>query len=764
MRSRLVPVLFLVGLFLALPNGASAQTATLRGFVTDASTGEPLEYVNVVAAEVGTAEARGSTTSGDGAYFFPALPPSTYVVQATFVGYAVFRDTLALEAGDVRALNIALRSEAELLDEVVVQDERDRGVANTVAGQQTIRPAEIELVPSPDLSADLSGYLSTLPAVVTVGDRGGQLFIRGGEPSQNLVLIDGMAVYQPFHMLGFYSAFPAEVLRSAEFFAGGFGARYGGRLSSVLDISTRNGNNRSFDGQATVSPFVSSAQLEGPLYPGHASFLVSARRSFLEEGAERITGTSLPYAFGDLIAKVHLEPSTTTRLSATGLQTYDRGTLAGDPSSPGRTELRWRNTAVGGRFVSLPSFAPFLGELQLSYSRLDSEQGPPGVAERFSSVSELHGSAIGTFYNGRIVDTEAGFTFLAIGMRSELGGAFQNTVAEDANFQNVGAFIEPTITPVGGLTIRPGVRFQFYRLGAYPYVEPRLRVVYERGRHQLSMATGLYHQEIVGLSDRRDATGVFTVWTYTPGVGARADDIRAGRLGRAIHALVGYRVNPLPGLDLSVEGFWKDVDNLFIAEWTSYPRLTTNLQAARGEIFGFDTRASYSRRGFSVQASYGYSNTLYIAERSRYEHWYGDETLRFRPPHDRRHQVNLLAIATVLGVDVSARWQFGSGLPFSRAVGFGGFILMDGPHVDVGAQGMRRIIYERPYNATLPTFHRLDLSAERTARLRAIDLTIQASAINAYDRRNIFFLDVFTLQRSDQLPFVPSLGLKVSTR
>src|SRR5690606_6118441 len=134
-----------------------------------------------------------------------------YLIQISFVGYHSRRDTLTFGSGEARTLTVALEPDAEALDEVVVEGERTFGGAHITGGHQRIRAAEIALIPAPDMSADLAGYLSALPGIVTTGDRGGQFFVRGGEPSQNLTLLDGIVVYQPFHVLGFYSAFPAEI-------------------------------------------------------------------------------------------------------------------------------------------------------------------------------------------------------------------------------------------------------------------------------------------------------------------------------------------------------------------------------------------------------------------------------------------------------------------------------------------------------------------------------------------------------------------------
>ena len=173
----------------------------------------------------------------------PRLDAGRAAVRVSYVGYETLVDTLTIDAGALRSFDVALVVETGGL-EVVVESERSTGGARVTAGVQAIDPKDIDIVPAPDVSGDLASYLTTSPGVVTTGDRGGQLFVRGGEPSQNLVLIDGMALYQPFHVLGFYSAFPSDILAGADLYAGGYPARYGGQVSSVLDIQTRNSNKR----------------------------------------------------------------------------------------------------------------------------------------------------------------------------------------------------------------------------------------------------------------------------------------------------------------------------------------------------------------------------------------------------------------------------------------------------------------------------------------------------------------------------------------
>jgi hypothetical protein len=152
----------------------------------------------------------------------------------------------------------------------------------------------------------------------------------------------------------------------------------------------------------------------------------------------------------------------------------------------------------------------------------------------------------------------------------------------------------------------------------------------------------------------------------------------------------------------------------------------------------------------------------YSAKQEALELWYGSSELDFRPAHDRRHQVNAVASLDLRPFDIDVRWQFGSGLPYNRALGFDGFMIVDGDLDVFSDPGNRRVIYEEPYNGILPTYHRLDITIERDLILPgSARLKVLAGVVNMYDRQNLFYLDVFTLRRVDQLPFIPTFGLKL---
>jgi hypothetical protein len=753
---RALALLLLVGAVLAVAHGARAQRATLRGFVTDAADGQRLPGVNVTVEGAGDA-LYGAPTDADGFYTVAGVPAGRYVFRASFVGYETVTDTLDL-AGGVVQRDVAMAAATEELGEAVVTGERTSGAANITAGLQRVRAEDVAAIPAPDVSGDLANYLTAQPGVVTSGDRGGQLFIRGGEPTQNLVLLDGMPVYQPFHVLGFYSAFPTDLLSSADVYAGGYNARFGGQLSSVLDVSSRHGNKRRFGASASVAPFVSGVLLEGPLVPDRLSFLLTGRRSVIEQGAQHLVEQPLPFDFGDAFGKLHFTPGPASQLSVSGLYTFDRGTI-GDPDAPRPDEVRYTNAAGGFRYLLLPGSSPTLAEIVLSYALLDSELGPSTPSDTSAFINERRLSRVDRFgaefnitYFLPRIDIRFGGFLRNTDTSSELGGLFQNVEVNTGNVTEAGLYVEPDFKLGTVLRISPGVRATLSPSLGRQFVEPRFRTVLEVGRHRLSAAAGVYNQPIVGISDRRDATSIFTVWTTAP----------FGDIPRAYHVLGGYRIRPVEALDFSVEGFYKWLENLSIAEWTAYPRLTTSLQPAEGEAYGVDLRGELRLGGVYASLTYGLSRVEYAATSPTFDLWYGEETLRFRPAHDRRHQVNALLKVPVFGFDISALWQFGSGLPYSRALGFDVFLLPDGIPDVFGEPGDARVLYERPFNGLLPDYHRLDVAVERLFDLGAATLTAQAGVINGYDRRNLFAFDLFTLRRVDQLPFIPTFGLKVA--
>ncbi|MEM1271183.1 MAG: TonB-dependent receptor [Bacteroidota bacterium] len=757
----------LIAGFFVLATAAStlAQTATVRGFVRDASDGQAMLGVNVTLRNDDGAF-YGAATNSDGYFILNRIPVGSYVLRATFIGYEEIEEELTLAAEEIVTRRYDLEIAAIEGGEIVVEAEAEGAAGMQAAGLSTVRAADIERVPTAGVSADLASYLQTQSGVVAVGDRGGQLFVRGGTPTENLSLIDGIPLYQPFHVIGFYSAFPSDIIQSTDVYAGGFGARYGGRISSVLDVKTRSGNSRSFAGTASIDPFLVTGLVEGPIVPNRASILLSARQSIIEDTSPDLLDQDLPYLFWDRFGKLNVDINTTNSVSVTALRTYDRGNLSGleeltdaetSALNTNDDQVVWDNQAYGVRFLHVPSTLPILATVLGSYSRLENTFGPADSPERTSAVQTTNASASLTYSLGE-TEIDAGLEVRNVKLEYNLGGLFQEIDEGEEFLTEASAFVESAIPLSDRFILRPGIRFSSFRGKAT--IEPRARVIWRpggpEGNQQISAAWGLYRQDFAGLVDRRDAGDVFTAWVTSP-VG---DDVPG-----AMHAILGYEVEPTRWLNIGLEGYYKTLDNLLINEFTSFPRFSTGLQPADGRVYGVDLNMEINTPRFYGYLSYGLSEVAYDAQQESLEIWFGTDEITFNPSHDRRHQLNAVAQLDVYGFDLSVRWQLGSGLPFSQSAGFDTYVLLDSLRNVLEEPGDARVLYSEPYGGRLPVYHRLDVSLERDFAIgdRA-NAGLQIGLINAYDRRNLFYLDIFTLRRINQLPLIPSFGLKVGFR
>lgn len=738
--------------FCFAPQAGFAQTAALRGFVTDAANGQSLPGANVILFDEDDA-LRGGVTDADGFYQISGLPAGMHRLRISFIGYAPYVDSIRI--GDERflTLSVALERGEEMLGEVVVETEQ--GAANREAGMQTIRPSDLDRIPTPDLGGDLASYLQTLPGVVSLGDRGGRLYVRGGTPAQNLVLVDGQLIYQPFHIVGFFSAFPQDLISSVDMYAGGFGARYSGRISSVIDVTTRNGNTEAFEGSASLSPFLTGVRVEGPLRRGRSSFLASYRTSLIDAVAPTVTGGDIPVDFSDLYLKLYRTDNVNDRCSATLVRTGDRGRID-PPDTPDPEHFRWTNFVLGGQCLAFPSDSPFLFEGNAGVSYVGNEVGSAGAPDRSSYALQVQ-TDVNFTYRFQRSELRWGIFSKADWTGFELGGQLQDLDADSDVLIVAGGYAD-VVMRRGRFEINPGLALLTYPYYFSPSLEPRLRFAWQpnllRGG-TWSGAVGVYRQTLAGITDERDAGSLFMAWMPAP-IGEKKS--------RSIHALLGWQQPFARWANLSLEAYYKSDRHVPVPIWSTIARFTTTLSLADGTSYGYDARLELDPEPLYFFAGYGFSVTEYEASQDNFGTWYGEPVQSYHPPHDLRHQITLLGGYRRGKTTLNIQWQFGSGLPFTRALGFDELVSMR-PFLDYRRfRGTTRILFEKPYQSRMPTYHRLDVSLERRFEFERADLTLQAGAVNMYDRANIFYLDIFTLRRVDQLPLVPFAGIKVDLR
>ena len=283
-----------------------AQDNNIKGFVYEESTGEPVMFSSVFLK--GTS--LGCSTDINGYFNITRVPDGTYTLCITCVGFVSVEEKITVAKGQSVNKKFMLKEASQTLETVSVTAEKVEARTETKTSVITVTPKTINKIPSVGGQADLAQYLQVVPGVIFTGDQGGQLYIRGGSPIQNKVLLDGMTIFNPFHSIGLFSVFDTDIIRNAEVYTGGFGAEYGGRISSVMDITTRDGNKKRWTGKVGANCFGAKLTLEGPLKkakgPDDAAitYVLSAKNSYLEQSSKLLysyaSETGLPFNYTDL--------------------------------------------------------------------------------------------------------------------------------------------------------------------------------------------------------------------------------------------------------------------------------------------------------------------------------------------------------------------------------------------------------------------------------------------------------------------------------
>ena len=281
--------LFVVACFFLFLFASNVQgQGVVRGFVYEKSTGEPVMFANVVLR--GTKF--GGTTDVNGYFNINKLPAGSYHIYISYLGYDTISVAVSVKDKEIVTKKIYLTESSVILNQAEVSAEKQEKSEQVRISINKITPKQIEKIPSVGSEPDFAQYLQVVPGVVFTGDQGGQLYIRGGSPIQNKVLLDGMVVYNPFHSIGFFSVFDSDIIRNADVYTGGFNAEYGGRISSIMDITLRDGNRNRQAGKISASTFGSKLLLEGPLVKGEdqtktsLTYIVSAKTSYIKESSK----------------------------------------------------------------------------------------------------------------------------------------------------------------------------------------------------------------------------------------------------------------------------------------------------------------------------------------------------------------------------------------------------------------------------------------------------------------------------------------------
>jgi hypothetical protein len=750
--NKILPITFIFILTVSFGSNLAAQNnAVLRVVTLNAEDGIPLTGATVTLSEPGTDETPGfyCVSDRDGLCEIRNIPADQeFELSVSFVGFETFIERHVFEPGERKIIRATLNPAIGEIGEVMVT--RQRYLTTGEVGVQRITGTQIARTPSPVAGGDLATFLQTVPGVITSGDRGGDLYIRGGTPDQNLILVDNMPMVKPFHISNLFSAFPDDMVQNADLYAGGFAPNYAGATSAVLDVALRPGNMREHRASASVSPYLTAVQAEGPFTVDRSSFLLNGRYSMIDRTGRWLTGEDQNIQFADITGRYTIQGENIT-CNITGIYTYDSGEIV-----PTRNiNHTWQNIAAGGRCLGFSEFFNHPLDVSAGYTSYRNEEGTDEESERSSVVNQIYVKA--DFENqigGLQLSMGFGATIKTYRINlNERFTRFISLVNTERTIPVVHIYMGTEWSPGNSLTFYPGFTSQF-TLDMPITFEPRMRIAWQpwgSETTQISAAAGRYVQTHSGISDERDAGTVFTV--YKP---AEVDD----PLPSAIHGLLGFNQRIGNRVSFNMEGYVKRHYNIPVSKWTPEPRLEIETALADGLTYGFDLRFSLETPRYYASGSYGFSISEYEAVSGDLGAWIEQPVFSYSPAHDQRHKLNIAGGYRFAGFYFDTRWELGSGKPFTEIHGYDFYFRLpfENPGFD---PGQARILYSEPYNGRMPWYHRLDISISRDFSLgRSSVLESQLGVINAYNRRNIFNYDYGVLERVDQTPLLPYLSLR----
>ena len=712
--------------------------ASLSGYVRDATNGETLLGANVIVRGDTTAADpfwRGTATNNAGYYTLPDIPPGTYTVVASYLGFSRFSQQITLEAGQKRRLDIELQPANLEVGEIVVTGEREEAEEQSI-GAARVSTALIKELPTV-LEPDLFRSLQLLPGVKSASDFSSGLYIRGGSPDQTLILLDRTTVYNPTHFFGLFSTFNPDAIKDVQLYKGGYPAEYGGRLGSVVDIYNKDGNRQETKGGLSVGLLASRAYVEGPYGRGddeqeRGSYMVAVRRSTLEPLLAALEGTDgIPdsFYFYDVNAKVNADIGANNQISIAAYGGQD--VLDLEFLDDGRFDIEYGNRTLSADWTHLLSDRVFTN-LTLTGSNYESTPvariaGTPITQENEVTDWSLKADVEAQPNERHTLKAGIWAGTLEFRLREAFDG--DETFRQRLQSEYASAYIQDTFSPTDDWEFTAGLRASHFASGTYWRLDPRLSVDYTLTPDvRLQAAYGRYHQYLT-LETSQLFTG-FDRWLTT-------DDGVPPAYGDQF--VVGAKTQPFSGWDFNVEAYARTMRNLFerdpfLPDVAGVPYAET-FRFGRGRAYGAEVLLR--RNAGRLSGFLGY--TLGRTERRfpQVNVSQGGAPQFYVPKYDRTHDLNL-----VVNYQLSDTWtlngvfNYATGQAYTQPT-----FRYSLPNDPFQSETVDRDVLISPFNGErLPAYHRLDIGATRAGRFFGIaDYRFQIQLINAYSRRNIWF-------------------------
>lgn len=737
----------LISVFLLLATVVRSQDkVTLNGYVKDADNGEELIGVTVYVPELKA----GAVTNPYGFYSI-TLPKGTYEVQYSYIGYKF--QSVKMELTSDVAHNIEMQTEATVIQEVVVTDKRvDENVVSLQMSKNTLDLNQVRKLPALFGEIDILKNIQMLPGVITAGEGTSSFYVRGGSADQNLILNDEAPIYDPSHLFGLFSVFNADVIKDSELYKGGIPARFGGRLSSILEVRTKDGNNKKMSVAGGIGSMASRVMVEGPINKEKSSFIISARRSYVDLFLRAANEDNLVH-FYDINAKVNWKTNNKNRFFLAfyaGRDVFNFSDEFGFAWGNKTGTFRW-NHLFNERLFSNTS---------VIVSNFDYKLELKNPVEGFKWISDLQEVSVKNDLSYFInTNHELTFGYHITGRRFSPGKISPNSdesIFTDVELQHMYAldhalYISDQYRLSEKITLDLGLRLSLFQnigkadvylyedpqdninitrtdtvhygawknIKAYVNLEPRAALRYILAEGQSAKIS--YNRMVQNTHLIAAGTVPVPFNTWNPS-GYYLEPQLADQVA------VGYFRNFSNNVyEFSAEAYYKDIKNVTDfadnADIFFNEDLSTEFRQGKAWSYGLELMLNKTRGKLTGSVGYTLSKAMRKIPGVNLNK-------PFAANYDRRHVFNVQA-----AYDLSERWTFGATFTFST----GRPITL--PTGKFEYQNYHPDVITERNDYRLPAFHRLDLSATYSPRKNAnrkLKGQWVFSVYNAYNRQNPF--------------------------
>ena len=756
--------LLLIVLALCDLSGQAVKRHTISGYVKEAGSGELLIGVNIYLADHRT----GTITNTYG--FFSLTLPETDSIEIT-ASYVGFRsETKKVSLHDDVELNFSLQSNI-ILGEVTVTAERAEKQSQSVRMSTiTVPVAQVKNIPSLLGEKDVMKVLQLMPGVQKGSEGSSGLYVRGGGPDQNLIILDDAIVYNASHLFGFFSLFNGDALKSIELTKGGFPARYGGRLSSVLEMNMKEGNKEKWHGEGGIGLISSRLTLEGPIVKNKSSLLLSGRRTYADiilrpimNSMEDMDGTNAGYYFYDLNAKVNYDFGRKNKLYLSGYFGKDKFyAKIKDPDQDinEKAGLQWGNATATLRWNHLFSNKLFSNtslvfsdyKFGITYDKKDKAKNENFYAEYFSGIRDLSlkydidylPSPSHWIKAGGIVISHRFTPYVFIEVDEQINVSKKEKDQTDG--LESGIYVEDTWQPVPNIKINGGLRFSHFlaQKEQYHFFEPRLSAAWRFGNDFALKGSYASMNQYIHMISNTGINLPTDLWVPT------TDRVKPQQSRQV--ALGVVKDISVPEISFSIEGYYKTMNNVLgYKEGATFIQLE---EAATGEGINWEDNVT-SGKGWS----YGLEFLVHKKE-GRFSGWIG-YTLswtqmqfdslnfgkKFYARYDRRHDLSLVGTFRVNDhITLSGTWVYGTGnavtMPNSvySTPQYSNIYIYDNIYPYHNSYDIKE--YSQKNNYRMAPYHRLDMGIQFHKEKKWGERIWEISIYNVYNRKNPFFYTV----------------------